>query len=83
MDAIKTIGFNISQTIGAVAKCESAPSDARLKRGKVSPKVTLSTVGPNDGVFETPVFYTQWLFPRLKNSTMFFFRVKGELGLKA
>jgi len=82
MDAIKTIRFNISQTIGAVAKCESAPSDARLKRGKVSPKVTLSTVGPNDGVFETPVFYTQWLFPRLKNSTMFFFRVKGELGLK-
>ena len=81
LDNLKLIGGNIKTTQEALAAEGTAPADEALKKGVASYQVTLSTVGPNGGVFYTPAFYTQWIFPYLKNKTLLLFRPKYELGL--
>lgn len=78
---ISTIGNNIKVTLDAIATNQPLDNVDGIKKFTPGPAVYLVTVGPKDGVMYSPLFHTQWFFPRLKNSTMFFFRVKSELGL--
>lgn len=59
MDNAAIIGKNIKATLSALTKTPSVvPEEKDLVKGKASYQMTISTVGPNDGVFYTPSFYT-------------------------
>lgn len=80
LSQIKAIGKNVNVTLRAFADDKDVPSDSTLAKGAESLQTTISTIGPHDGVFYTPGFHTQFVLPRVKNKTMFYFRVNGELG---
>jgi apoptosis-inducing factor 2 len=82
LNNIKVLGNNIKITLDAVTAHQLKPELPGLKKFELGPEVYLATIGPNDGVmFYSSTFWTQYMLPWLKNSTMFFFRVKSELGL--
>ena len=55
---------------------------ADLKKAAPGVDGAIATTGPNSGVLQTPWFYTQYLMPWFKNSTMMLFVPRDALGLK-
>ncbi len=82
-NAAPTLAGNMKVTLDALAEHRLLTAESKLKQVvPVSPVPYLCTTGPKSGVvFVKGLFYTQYLLPWLKNSTMFFFKVKSELGL--
>ncbi|KAI2501640.1 Apoptosis-inducing factor [Fragilaria crotonensis] len=82
--AAPTLAKNLKVTLDALAEHRLLTAESKLKKVvPVSPAPYLATTGPKSGVVHVKgVFYTQYLLPWLKNSTMFFFKVKSELGFK-
>jgi NADH dehydrogenase FAD-containing subunit len=73
------LGANVTATLLAIASGE-ALDKAPLKRGAGADGPIICTVGPNDGVCDLGRTYTQYFLPRLKNKTMFLFKIRPELG---
>jgi apoptosis-inducing factor 2 len=73
---------NLKVTLDALAEHRLLNAEPKLKEiVPVSPAPYLCTVGPKDGVvFVKGYFHTQFILPRLKNKTMFHFKVKSDLG---
>jgi apoptosis-inducing factor 2 len=73
---------NLKVTLDALAEHQLPNSEPKLKEiTAVNPAPYLCTVGPKDGVVSVKgYFYTQFILPRLKNKTMFHFKVKADLG---
>lgn len=81
LENIKIIGHNINVTLKAIQKKESLGTMQTLKEKKMGPEIYLATTGPSSGVMFSSAMTTKRFFPWIKNKTMFFFRVKSELGL--
>ena len=81
--AAPTLARNLKVTLDALAEHRLLTAEPKLKEmTPVSPAPYMCTTGPKAGVLYIPgVFYTQYMLPWLKNSTMFFFKATSELGL--
>jgi NADH dehydrogenase FAD-containing subunit len=77
-----TIGKNIKMVLDAQEKNDTANMDKNMRKALAAPEVIVATVGPSTGVALTPMCHTQFMLPWFKNSTMFLFKPKGDLGLK-
>jgi NADH dehydrogenase FAD-containing subunit len=78
---LATIGKNIKLVLDAQEKNTSVV-EKNMKKALKSPEMYVTTVGPSTGVAMTPMFHTQFILPWFKNSTMFVFKPKSDLGLK-
>jgi len=78
---IHVLGKNVKITLDAVVAHQLKPELKGLKPFALGASKYVVTTGPHDGVFYSPMFWTQYLLPRLKNSTQFLFHIKPELGL--
>ena len=82
LGAAPTLGHNLKATLDALAEHRLLTAEAKLKEAAALLDMYVCSAGPKDGVvYIKGAFYTQYFLPWLKNSTMFFFRVKGDLGL--
>lgn len=80
LGVIPAVGSNLKVALDAIAeKC--LLEEDKLKEIKVQPEAYLCSAGPKQGVFVMKdMFHTQYMLPWVKNSTMFLFKVKGDLG---
>jgi NADH dehydrogenase FAD-containing subunit len=78
---VPVLGKNIKTVLDAI-QADKSLEEVKLKKHIHGPEVYVSTVGPKDGVAYTSMFFTQFVLPSFKNNTFFFFKAKGELGLK-
>jgi NADH dehydrogenase FAD-containing subunit len=76
-----TIGKNIKSVMDAQEKA-SPNMEKGMRKALSAPEVIVTTIGPDTGVALTPLCHTQFMLPWFKNSTMFLFKPKGDLGLK-
>ena len=77
LDNMSIIGHNLW------AALQGKSSDGDLKKGDNGMKVVMATAGPESGIVQFPWFYTQYLMPWIKNSTMAFFNSKSKLGIES
>jgi NADH dehydrogenase FAD-containing subunit len=78
---VPVLGKNIKTVLDAIQAGKSL-DELKMKKHVYSPEVYVNTVGPKDGVVYTSMCFTQFLLPSFKNKTFFFFKAKGDLGLK-
>jgi len=64
------------------AALEGKTDVADMQKASASFHMYICTIGPEDGLVYTSWCATSWFIPPLKNSTMFLFVPKNELGLK-
>jgi NADH dehydrogenase FAD-containing subunit len=76
MRNIDVLGNNIHVTLTS-----KDVDTASLKKVSHGLEAYCNTTGPNQGVFECPLFWTRRVLPWVKNSTMFFMSPKDMLGL--
>ena len=92
-DLLPNSGSQVLGTMGIIGKNISAVLDAqqtgnyeniekKMRKVLVQPEVYITTLGKQTGVAQTPCCHTQFMLPWAKNSTMFLFKPKGDLGLK-
>lgn len=74
---IAVIGANINASLVGSA------DESKLKKFAEGPSVYAATTGTDQGVVDMGSFWTTWFFPWLKNTTMFYFRARMELGIKS
>lgn len=74
------LGKNIKATMDAISAGKDLDS---VPMGKYvdSSEPIVATIGPKDGVAKIGSTHTQYMLPRFKNYTMFFFKIKSDLGL--
>jgi hypothetical protein len=56
--------------------------EKKMRKALEMSSVYVATIGKQTGVAMTPMCHTQFFLPWIKNSTMFLFKPKGDLGLK-
>jgi len=76
------IGKNVAVTLDAIQTGSFDNVEKKMRKVLVQPEVYVTTIGKQTGVAQTPCCHTQFLLPWFKNSTMFLFKPKSELGLK-
>jgi NADH dehydrogenase FAD-containing subunit len=76
------IGKNVAVTLDATQAGTSDNIEKKMRKALVQPEVYVSTIGRQTGVAQMPCGHTQFMFPWIKNSSMFLFNPKGTLGLK-
>jgi apoptosis-inducing factor 2 len=81
--AAPKLASNLKVTLDAVSEHHLLSAERKLKEiVPLSSAPYSCTVGPKDGVaYINGWFHTQYLFPWIKNTTMFFFHVKPDMGL--
>lgn len=77
------IGKNITVTLDSIQSGVTENVEKKMRKALVQPATYVTTIGKQTGVAQTPCCYTQLILPWAKNSTMFLFKPKGELGLKS
>lgn len=76
------IGKNIAVTLDAIQLGNFDNVEKKMRRALAQPEIFVTTLGKQTGVAQTPCGHTQFVMPWLKNSSMFLFKPKGDLGLK-
>lgn len=76
------IGKNIQVTLDAIQSGNFDNVEKKMRKALVQPEAYITTLGKQGGVAQTPCCHTQFVLPWVKNSTMFLFKPKSELGLK-
>jgi NADH dehydrogenase FAD-containing subunit len=82
LGTMNVIGKNIRAVLKALEKDTMATVERKMRKALVSSEIYCATIGKQTGVALTPLIHTQFLLPWIKNSTMFLFNPKGQLGLK-
>ncbi|CAJ1967320.1 unnamed protein product [Cylindrotheca closterium] len=80
MEASYILAKNLKRTLDAIERREE--QHVVLKKAQVSTEIYVATIGKTDGVAMTPMLATQFGLPWAKNSTMFLWKVKKQLGLQ-
>jgi NADH dehydrogenase FAD-containing subunit len=75
------LGKNIKATLDAISAGKDLDNVPMKKHVNPGDQIA-TTIGPKDGVAKIGSMHTQFMLPWFKNSTMFFFKIKGDLGLK-
>jgi apoptosis-inducing factor 2 len=76
------IGKNIKVLLDAIEADEGFEgTEKKMRKAVASPEIYVATVGKDTGVALTPCCHTQFMLPSFKNSSMFLFKIKGDLGL--
>jgi NADH dehydrogenase FAD-containing subunit len=77
------IAWNIKKLIDTKKEEEDLEFlKASMKKFQLGPQIYVSTIGTKTGVAQTSCCHTQFFLPSLKNSTMFLFKIKGNLDLE-
>jgi len=75
------IGRNVQDTLKALANKTNLAA-LSLKKMKLGPNIAVCTTGPKSGVMHSALFNTSFIFPSMKNKTMFFSHARHILGVK-
>jgi NADH dehydrogenase FAD-containing subunit len=76
------VGKNLKVALDAIESGNYENIEKKMRKALVQPEVYVATIGKQTGVALTPCGHTQFMLPWFKNMTMFFFKPKGDLGLK-
>lgn len=76
------IGKNVQVTLDAIQANNFNNMEKKMRKVLAQPDMFVATIGKESGVAQLPCCHTQFLLPWVKNSTMFLFKPKSELGLK-
>jgi NADH dehydrogenase FAD-containing subunit len=82
LNTMGMIGKNIKVILDATEKGSFENVEKKMRKALEMSSVYVATIGKQTGVAMTPMCHTQFFLPWIKNSTMFLFKPKGDLGLK-
>lgn len=90
-DALRKAGVSVFENKGVIAKNmattlvglanKESLEGLKLKSKVHPPNVFVVTIGPKDGIAQTPIGATGVMLPWIKNKTMFLFKARSEMGL--
>ncbi len=76
------IGKNIRVTLDSIQSGNFDNMEKKMRKALVQPEMYIATIGKQSGIAQAPCCHTQFMLPWAKNSTMFLFKPKSDLGLK-